>query len=89
MKHISKRTKKEGPALWDLIIGIGIKPFAGSAYHFDKTDDTPERVVFMSGVERMCIQFDGKVWADSDLIKIELNQNTITEYFDRIGIVNQ
>ncbi len=40
----------------------------------------------MSGVERLGVQFDGKVWADSDMQPIELDQDKVREYFSGIGI---
>ena len=62
------------------------KPFRGSAMHFKADENTPERVCFMSGVERLGVQFDGKIWADSDLQPIELDQDKIRECLSGIGI---
>ena len=86
MRNISKITIQEGAELWNIIIPFGAKPFKGNAYRFQESKGTPERLVLMSGVERLCIQFDGKVWADSDLLKIEIDQKKVSEYFKSINI---
>lgn len=87
MRHISTLTPKDGAGLWDAVMPIGSKPFSGNSYHFKADEDTPERVCFMFGVERLGVQFDGKVWADSDLIPLELDQSKVREYLDSIGIL--
>jgi len=87
MRHISTLTPKEGAGLWDAVMPVGHKPFIGQAYHFAATSNSPERVVFMSGCERLGVYFDGKVWADCDLIPVELDQNKVREYLNGIGIL--
>ena len=86
MRDISTLTPEEGAGLWDAVMPFGVKPFRGEAYHFAATDDTPERVCFMSGVERLGVKFNGRVWADSDLRPLELNQEKVREYLKGIGI---
>lgn len=89
MRHISTLTPQEGAGLWDAVMPVGAKPFRGNAYHFKADDDTPERVCFWYGVERLGVYFTGKVWADSDLHAIELDQNKVREYLESIGIALQ
>lgn len=72
--------------MWNQVMPIGSKPFRGSAIKFDKTDTSPARAVFYSGVERLGIYFDGRVWADSDLQRVELDQTKVQEYLTSIGI---
>lgn len=87
MRDISTLTPIEGAELWNAVMPYPAhKPFIGSSHHFKAKVDVPERFVFMSGVERLGVQFDGKVWADSDLEKIDLNQIKIQKYFASIGI---
>jgi hypothetical protein len=86
MRHISELTPKEGAGLWNAVMPAGAKPFIGNAYHYNADDDTPERVVFMSGVERLGVYFTGKVWADSDLQPVELDQVKVRQYLEGIGI---
>jgi hypothetical protein len=88
MRHISTLSPEEGAGLWDAVMpDFALKPFRGSAYHFKANEKSPERVCFMSGVERLGVYFDGKVWADSDLQKIELDQDKVREYLASIGIL--
>lgn len=87
MRQIYELTPKEGGGLWDAIMPTPAhKPFIGSSYRHKASDATPERFVFMSGVERLCVQFDGKIWADSDLQPIELDRQKAVEYLESIGI---
>ena len=86
MRKLSEITPAEGAGLWNTVMPVGTKPFKGYAYHFNEKDDSPERVVFMSGVERLGIYFTGKVWADSDLQPIQLDQEKVCEYLEGIGI---
>ena len=86
MRDISTLTPEEGAGLWDAVMPVGHKPFIGQVYKFDANEDSPERVVFMSGCERLGVYFDGKVWADCDLSPVELNQNEVRRYLARIGI---
>ena len=87
MRDISTLTPHEGAGLWDAVMpDFASKPFRGVAHHFDSDEVTPERLCFMSGVERLCVQFDGKIWADSDLQPIELDSQKAVEYLESIGI---
>ena len=86
MRHISTLTPMEGAGLWEAVMPYGHKPFIGHAIHFEANDTAPERVVFMSGVERLGVRFDGKIWADSDLEPMELDNDKIVEYLKGIGI---
>lgn len=88
MRDISTLTPNEGAGLWDAVMPpIAGKPFRGNSFHFDADESTPERVCFMSGVERLGVRFDGKVWADSDLQPIELDQDKVRAYLSSIGIL--
>jgi len=87
MRHISEITKAESAGLWDAVMANNCKkPFMGAAYHFQPTEKLPERVVLMSGVDRLGIYFTGKVWADCDLQRVELDQAKVREYLESIGI---
>lgn len=90
MRNLSEITPEEGAGLWNAVMLVGAKPFRGNAYKFSESETDPEtepeRVVFCSGVERLGIYFTGKVWADSDLKKIELDQNKVREYLEGIGM---
>ena len=86
MRDISTLSPQEGGGLWDAVMPFVFKPFRGNSYHYNASDTCPERVIFMSGVERLCVQFDGKVWADSDLQPLTLDQEKIRAYLSGIGI---
>lgn len=87
MRHISTLTAPEGAGLWDAVMpDWAHKPFCGSAYIFSDDGDKPARVCFMSGLERLGVTFNGRVWADSDLQTIELDADKVRAYFTRINI---
>lgn len=89
MRDISTLTPFEGAGLWNAIMPPPTyKPFIGSAHKFKATEKAPDRFIFMSGVERLCVQFDGKIWADSDLQKIDLDPAQIQDYLTSINILN-
>ena len=88
MRNISTLTQKEGAGLWDAVMPDWCKkPFIGAALHFKASDTAPERFCFWSGVERLGIHFDGKVWADSDLQPLQLDQEKVRAYLHDIGIL--
>lgn len=80
MKHISEISIKQSKSLWAKIM-LKKFPSSGVAYKLKESGDTPARVLLMSGVERLCIQFDGEVWADSDLKPLRLDQEQIKSFF--------
>lgn len=86
MRDISTITNEEAAELWNAVMSFGVKPFRGNFYPFEGNEKSPARLVLWSGVERLGIYFTGKVWADSDLHLIELDQNKVAEYLESIGI---
>lgn len=90
MRDISTITLEEAKGLWNEIMPIGNKPFQGAAYKLlaDTENGIPDRVILTSGVERLGIYFTGQIWADSDLHKIELDQEKVRNYLKGIGITN-
>ncbi len=88
MRDISTLSPREGAGLWDAVMpNPAFKPFRGQAYKYAADDDAPERVVFMSGVERLGVRFDGRIWADSDLQPLELDQDKVQGYLASIDIL--
>jgi hypothetical protein len=85
-RKLSDITVQEGAALWDTVMPETCCPFRGHARKYAADKEAPERVCFMQGVERLGIYFDGHIWADPDLSKIEINQQKVAEYLARIGI---
>ena len=86
MRDISTITVQEGIALWQCVMPQKYKYINGKARIFEKTEELPKRVVFQSGVERLGIYFTGKVWADSGLIPIPLDQGKVSDFLKSIGI---
>lgn len=86
MRDVSTITVPEGIALWEAVMPEKYKFINGHACIFEETDKLPKRVVFHSGVERLGIYFTGKVWADSDLIYLELDQKKVSDFLNSIGI---
>lgn len=86
MRDISTITVREGRELWDSVMPEKFKPFNGVAHKFEANEKAPERVVFMQGLERLGIYFNGHVWADSDLIPLRLDQKKISKYLETKNI---
>lgn len=85
-RDISSITEIEASGLWDAVMPAYAKPFEGGVYRHKATDEAPERMVLMSGVERLGVYFNGKIWADSDMSPIKLDQEKVKEYLQNIGI---
>lgn len=78
ISEIAKNGMADAIDLWNTVMPYA--PFMGECYHFEQEGLIPERVVLMDGVERLGIYFNGKIWADSDLEPIELNQELLQKW---------
>ncbi len=90
LRPIPVITEEERIGLWELVFK---RPFKGVTKFHDKKCITSEpRWVLWSGVERLGIEIDGRVWADSDLQHYKYNQHDVTRYllskhFDIFGLI--
>jgi hypothetical protein len=83
LRQIADIALDEKKAIWQLIFS---RPFpdSGRILWFDKeTHSAPKRWVLMSGVERLGVELNGNVWADSDLHHYKFNPHAITHYLLR------
>lgn len=93
LRRLEEMTKDEMKGIWQLIFN---KPFpdSGNILWFDKETSTScKRWCMMSGVERVGIELNGNVWADSDLQNHKFNPNIITHFllqqgFDLFGLID-
>lgn len=94
LRPLSDITKDELSTLWSVVF---TREFNG-VIHKHKANDTgrgsyaAERYVMSSGVERLGVEFDGNIWADSDLSVWRHNKHKITAYllskhFDLFGLI--
>ena len=94
LRPLSDITKDELSTLWSIVF---TREFNG-VIHKHKANDTgrgsyaAERYVMSSGVERLGVEFDGNIWADSDLSVWRHNKHKITAYllskhFDLFGLI--
>ena len=95
IRPISDMTEKERSDIWDIIFQKRfINKYSGRTVFIEKSDNNKiPRWVMNSGVERLGIQFDGDIWADSDLRKWDFNTHEITRYllsrsFDLFGLID-
>lgn len=94
LRPLSDITKDELSILWSIVF---TREFNG-VIHKHKANDTgrgtyaAERYVMSSGVERLGAEFDGNIWADSDLSVWRYNKHKTTAYllsrsFDLFGLI--
>ena len=94
LRPLSDISKDELSNLWNIVFN---REFNGVIHKF-KANDTgrgsyaAERYVMHSGVERLGVEFDGNIWADSDLSVWRYNKHKITAYllsnhFDLFGLI--
>jgi hypothetical protein len=96
LRHLSSITKDEMKQLWTIVFN---RPFGinGDIRFYDSLakESKPKdisRWVLWSGVERLGIELDGKIWADSDLQHWRFNQHEVTRFllskhFDLFGLI--
>lgn len=80
LRRLESLTRDEMKDIWQLIFG---RPFpdSGNIIWFDKEDRRScKRWVMMSGVERVGIELNGNVWADSDLSHHKFTPGLVTHY---------
>lgn len=99
LRPITAMTEAERKELWRLIFSQGSfnelgLDFTGRTQWIDKrTYNTEPRWVMMQGVERLGIEANGYIWADSDLHHFKHNPNVTTHWliskgFDVFGLIN-
>lgn len=96
IRKVSEMKLEEMKELWKVVFNRefgrnGEVGFYDSLAKESKPNDI-SRWVLWSGVERLGIQFDGKIWADSDLGKWDYNQHEVTrwllsKHFDLFGLI--
>lgn len=79
LRTLDSITDAEKKELWQLIFNRQFHS-TGSIQYFDAHNTTAARCVLMSGCERLGIEFDGHVWADSDLHHFPYNHNEVTRW---------
>lgn len=93
LRRFEDITKEQMKAIWGLIFD---RPFNenGRIDWFEKeTFSACKRWIMWSGVERVGIELNGKVWADSDLHNYKYNPHVVTHYllqqqFDLFGLID-
>ncbi len=81
LRPLSDMTEGERKELWDIVFQKRfISEFKGNTVFINKDNNGIPRWVLSSGVERLGIQFDGRIWADSDLHVWDHNQHEITRW---------
>lgn len=78
LRPLSSMIEEEMKWLWRFMFN---RDFKGRViFRDDKTTTSEPRWIMMSGVERLGIEMNGTVWADSDLSNWKHNQHEITRY---------
>jgi len=79
LRPLSDMTEEVMKELWHLIFK---RQFIGNNIRFikERTHYTEPRWVLSSGVERLGIELNGNVWADSDLHHYKFNPNEVTKF---------
>lgn len=91
LRPLSDMTEEEMKELWKIVFNRTFPPSGRieSSYLQDKRNP---RWILMSGVERLGIQLNGDIWADSDLHNWPMNPHLNTLYmlkkhFDLFGLI--
>lgn len=93
LRRLEGMTEEERKTIWWVIFGR-VFPDSGNVLWFEKeTTSSCKRWCMMSGVERVGIEMNGNVWADSDLSNWKFNPHVITHYllqqsFDLFGLID-
>jgi hypothetical protein len=83
LRPLESMTEEHRKELWQLIFkGKFTTEFKGNTIWIDKDSlESSKRWVMMSGIERLGIEMNGDVWADSDLHKWKFNPHEVTKFF--------
>jgi len=94
LRPLSDMTEEERADIWDIVFKkIFVPRYSGRTVFIVKSKKKEiSRWVMNSGVERLGIEFNGDVWADSDLHKWDFNPHEVTKYllsksFDLFGLI--
>lgn len=80
LRPLSSITENERKEIFYLIFKKKF-PISGSITFYDNTNiSNNPRYVLWSGVDRVCVDVNGNVWADCDLHPYKYNQHQITMY---------
>jgi len=79
LRPITSMTDDEKKELYQIVFK---RPFGknGNIQYYQKERPLQSRWVLWSGVERLGIEENGHIWADSDLQRWEHNQHEVTRY---------
>lgn len=73
-------TEEERKDIWKIIFKREFSSTGQTIWFKEESLTAEPRWVLMSGVERIGIEMNGDVWADSDLHKYKFNPHEITHY---------
>lgn len=85
LRKMQDMTEEEMKEIWQIIFG---RPFyeRGTIQFFDLSKGSlSKRWVMTAEVDRVGIQWDGRIWADSDLELHKFNQHLVTHYLLKCG----
>lgn len=82
LRPLNSMTEEERAALWSVVFnGAHWRKFTGSTRWIpEQSLSSDPRWVLMQGVERLAIEMNGTVWADSDLHSYKHNQHEVTRW---------
>lgn len=80
VRKLDSMTEEERKDIWKIIFNREFPKTGQSKYFPEKNLTSEPRWVLMSGVERVGIEINGDVWADSDLHKWKFNPHLVTVY---------
>ncbi len=82
LRRLVDITDDEKKELFKLIFNREFPSHGMITWYPDTTvEHAPRWVLHNTGVERLCIQINGYVWADSDLLHYKFNQHLVTKFF--------
>lgn len=92
LRPLSDMSEEERKELWKYIFKREFNENGIIVFRKDRTTSTEPRYVMSSGLERLGIEMNGTIWADSDLSPFKHNQHEVTLWllskrFDLFGLI--
>jgi hypothetical protein len=93
LRRLQDMTRDEMRAIWMIIFSREFRENGRIEWHEKETHSSCKRWCMISGVERVGIELNGNVWADSGLSNYKFNPHLITHYlltqhFDLFGLID-
>lgn len=94
LRRLEDMAEEEMKEVFKIVFGRSFYEGWDIRFHEASNTTPSKRWVLSAEVDRICVQWDGKIWADSDMVPVYVNPYLITHYllsrgFDLFSLISQ